>query len=46
MNLSPTVNRLIQAQAHAMSDPRHTTLSLWRDGVGVLTRQRVLQMSA
>jgi hypothetical protein len=35
MNFSQTVNRLIQAQAHAEADPRPTTLKLWRDGIAV-----------
>lgn len=35
MDHTPTVNRLIQAQAHAEADPRPTTLRLWRDGIEV-----------
>jgi hypothetical protein len=35
MELSPTANRLVQAQAHAEADPRVTSLRLWRDGVEV-----------
>lgn len=33
--MNAIVNRLIQAQAHAEADPRHTSLRIWRDGVEV-----------
>lgn len=35
MDLSPTANRLDQAQAHAEANPLPTTLKLWRGGVAV-----------
>jgi hypothetical protein len=39
MNFSQTVNRLVQAQAHAEADPRQTILRLWRDGIVVAVHE-------